>query len=356
MITLKNVKTAAGDVVTHTIESPLNHTIDGMGRLLMLPALVDVDSHYSNEELVPHSERCIRSGISRLFDGRGKSPKELMAMTTPELIGPLSLFHYIDGSRTDEYDSIGRAKNKCIGIKANIDLGTSPATVQQVSTLDRLFQIAAQENLIVTLSLVQGKGSHKEQKEFAFSTIVQAITLAEKYSNQLCLQHLRTAEEVTLIKEAKENGILVYGEIAYPHLFIHERSIEADHAAKMQYFLPTSQDQEALWKGINDRTIDMIGSGNLLAPPELFLPLLMHAVKTNQLRLEVLSAATRLNSESIFRLPPNKDIILVDMETAEPFPQQLIEELHLSPEFKKLQLTGWTKFTIAHEQLISSKG
>lgn len=353
MITLKNVKTASGDVVTHTIESPLTHTIDGMGRLLMLPALIDVDSHFSSDELVPYSERCIRSGISRLFDSRGKSPKELLAMTTPELIGPLSLFHYIDGARTDEYDSIGKAKNKCIGIKANIDLTSSPASPQRVSKLDRLFQLAAQENLVVTLSLVQGKGSHKEQKEFAYGSIVQAITLAEKYSNQLCLQHLRTAEEIALVKDAKENGILVYGEIAYPHLFIHEQSIVADQATKTQFFLPTAQDQEALWNGINDRTIDMIGSGNLLAPPELFLPLLIHGVKTKRLKLEALSAATRLNAESIFRLPQNKDIILVDMEMSEPFPQALIDSLHLSEDFAKLQLTGWTKFTIAHEQLIS---
>lgn len=350
MITLKNVKTITGDVVNYTIDSPVTHTIDGMSRLLMLPALIDIDSFFHQDTIVQHAETCLKSGISRIFDGRGKSPKTLATMTIPELVGPLSIFHYIDGSLIDEYDFIGKAKKQCIGVKAIIELTSSPISTQRLAALDRLFQIAAQENLIVTVSLAQGNGSLKEQRDLAITTIVQAITLAEKYSNQLCLQHLRTAEELVLVKEAKENGILVYAEIAYPHLFISERDIRGER--KSAHFLPNIQDQDALWNGLNDGTIDMIGSGNLLTPPELLLPLLIGATKTKGLRLEKLVAITRLNIESIFRLPPNKDIILVDLEKNEPFPLNLIEEHLLSPEFKNLKLNGWTQYMIAHEELI----
>jgi dihydroorotase len=294
----------------------------------------------------------MRGGITQIFDGHGKAPKALAAMTTPEKVGPLTIFYYIDGADTDEYDYIGKAKKNCIGIKISIDLASTPITPQYAATLDRLYQIAAQENLVVTVSLAQGNASPLEQKKHAYMTVVQALALAEKYSNQVCLQHLRTLEEITLLKDAKNNGILAYGEVACPHLFISNRDVSEKTNDGALPFLPSPQDQEVLWAAVKDGTIDMIGTGNSLTTPELFLPLLIGAIKTKGLKLETITAATRVNIESIFRLPQNNDLILVDLETTAPFPATIAEELGLVEGLKKLQLTGWSKYTIASGEII----
>lgn len=355
MITLKNVKTVGGTIVDQIIDSPVPHTIDGMNRLLLMPAIIDIDSVFVKDDVVKHAELCMKGGITRIFDSSARAPKALLTMTTPEVVGPLTVFYYLDGATTDEYDYIGKAKKNCIGIKVSVDLAASPIKPPHVSTLDRLFQIAGQENLVVTISLAQGKGSPAEQRNHAYAAVVQAITLAEKYSNQLCLQHLRTADEITLLKDAKNNGILAFGEVACPHLFLSNKDVRESLNDGTNPFLPSPEDQDVLWENVKNGTIDMIGTGNHLTTPELFLPLLINATKTRGLKLDTITATTRVNVENIFRLPPNNDVILVDMETTQAFPAKLAADLGLVDRLKSLQLTGWTKYTIAHGEIIPAK-
>lgn len=321
----------------------------------MMPAIIDIDSAFISDDTVKHAELCMKGGITRIFDSRARAPKALATMTSPEVVGPLTIYYYLDGKVTDEFDSIGKVKKNCIGIKVAVDLSSSPISQQHFAAVDRLFQIAGQENLVVTVALAQGKGPVDAQRKHAYATMVQAITLTEKYSNQLCIQHLRTADEVALLKEAKNNSLLVYGEVACPHLFISNHDVKESLNDGTIPFLPTPEDQNVLWENVNKGIIDFIGSGNNLFSPELFLPLLLSATKTRGLKLDTLIGTTKVNIEAVYMLPQNNDVILLDMETTQSLPAQMITNLGLSDRLKKLQLTGWTKYTIAHGEIIAGK-
>lgn len=341
MITLKNVKNVAGQVVEHVIESSQSKTLDGEGRLLMLPACIDTDALLpSNPQTAKERDawtgearRYLHAGFSTLFESTSCSASQLQQaqrFPIPNSL-PLHIHRFFDGTVPEEFDLIGKMQSSVVGIKISLDLADKSIAPPHTSALDRLFQVAAQENMIVAMTLMQGKGSASEQRETAIKTIKQAIDLAEKYSAQLCLQHLRTKEELALVKQAKESGILIYIEVAYAHLFLDEKD-----TTKSETFLPSVEDQEVLWSGVREGAIDMVGSAGLLLPPELFLPLML-----DRLSWEILVERTRKSPEDIFRLHPTSDLILVDLETKKPIPQEIVKQYPHMAKWENGTLSGW---------------
>lgn len=367
MITLKNIKTLSGDVTDHTIESSASQLIEGHGHLLMLPALIDTDAlktvSFQNdgaEAWLAKARTYLSAGITTLFDARAQPASNLLehlnqaqSALRKEKLG-LHYYCYCDGNEPALYDMIGKIKQKCVGIKISLDLSDKPIAAPHLSAIDRIFQIAAQENLIVIVALIQGEGDVAQQRKTASQSVEKVISFAQKYSAELCLQHVRTAEELTLAKQAKDSGILVYTETAYIHLFVSDKEFtHRDKKKDKTYFLPTKRDQDALWKGINDGTIDMVGSAGLLAPPQIFLTMMLQEYLKGNLQLSRLIEVTRSNAESIFRLPHNEDAVLVDLVEEVAVPANLINEEHPQYLWQNKQFKGWVKYTIAGDTVHS---
>ncbi|MEI8124419.1 MAG: hypothetical protein WCG42_01535 [Parachlamydiaceae bacterium] len=328
MITIKNVKTSAGTIVNHTIDNSNSQVIDGERRLLMIPTMIDIDAIMKTDLNENITNRYIAAGITTIFDAEARSAEEMLKRQeqTTKQPSPLRVHYFYKGNNPNEFSLIGKIKQSVAGIKISFDLAEKPIAAPHTSALDRIFQIAAQENMIVVIALLQGKGDTKEQRKTASTHVEHAIKLAEKYSTELCLQHVRTKEELALIKEAKQRGQLVYTEVAYPHLFITEKDFPNGMILNGPVlFLPNDDDQNALWEGIRSGAVDMIGSsGILLSPPELLLPLLLQAHEEKKISLDKIIEITRVNQEAIFRLPQNHDVVLIDPAGNQTIPEELL--------------------------------
>jgi dihydroorotase-like cyclic amidohydrolase len=365
MITLKNVKTVSGTVIDHTIESSQSQMIEGYGHLLLLPAFIDPDALKTvdvnaGKTWLEQARGYVSSGITTVFDAHGRPAHEVLehlnsvqAALRTEKIG-LQYHCFCDGNEPAQYDSIGKIKQKVVGIKISVDLDGKPIAAPHLSAIDRIFQIAAQENLVVTAALVQGHADPSEQRKEAYRSMKKLISFAEKYSAELCLQHVRTSDELTLIKEAKDNGILVFAEAAYIHLFVSDKEFKhVDEKDGRVFFLPNKDDQDALWRGVNDGSLDMVGSAGLLSPPQLFMPMMLQAHLQGRLPLSKLIEVARANTESIFRIPHTEDVVLVDLvEEKEPH-QELFGKNHPLFLWQGKKLKGWPKYTVASGNVYS---
>ena len=93
-----------------------------------------------------------------------------------------------------------------------------------------------------------------------------AITLAEKTQCPLYIVHLSSKKGLDLIRAAKRsNKVKIFAETCPQYLLLNNSLYKnSDHTEVMKYILSpplrTSQDQEALWKGVLDKTIDVIAT------------------------------------------------------------------------------------------------
>lgn len=352
MITLKNVKTLSGAHLTHTIECPHSETIDCGGKLLMMPALIDTDAYLGQVSSKPlemaawtrRVQSYLTAGISTVFDAMPHDTlalKDRLREATQMLHSsniPAHVHFFCNGDLAENFDAIGKIKASVVGLK--ISFGASEAASKthafpSQSSFERLFQIAAQDNLIVVISLNQEEKPHDNKLTYRF--IEKAIAAAERYSTELCFQNVQRAEELKVIKSAKERGILVYTQVALSHLFGKD-----------------SEDKKVLFEGLKNNSIDFIGSAGRQCDPALMLPLLFEACQDGTLDMESIIRVTRINQESIFRLPLNKDIVLIDTETKKTIPEAILAKCPALTHLKGKQIAGWPSHIIAGGQLFTS--
>lgn len=332
LITFKNVKTHEGFITDVVAGSPVVETIDAQSQLLSLPTFIDVGSNFnapletSDEAFATQAKTILQAGITSIFSKPiDPHAAEILNNQTVETLKhlnvPLQINFFADGTHLANFNDVGKFKSFYKGIKTSIDLKNSSLPPFK-NALDRLFQIAAQEDLIVIIDLLQNTNTLSMQREMALENIITAIELTEKYSGQLYIQHIRTQEEIALIESAKDQQLLVFADVSYPHLFNHDSS-PFQNLFLPTTFLPTPEDQCILWKALNRGYIDVVSSGcqqilnqESSITVRQWLPTMLYAYHQERLSLPTLVALTRVNPENIFSIPPNTNVVLSDESLA----------------------------------------
>jgi dihydroorotase len=249
------------------------------------------------------------------------------------------------------------------------------------SSLHALFCLASRHDLIVAVHaedermikkrtlLFKGETSphiHSiiRNANVAAKAVAKAISLSKLYRTKLYIAHVSTKAELDLIRKAKDKGLSVYAEATPHHLFLSDNAYGLlGTRALMNPPLRSEEDRQALWQAIHDGTIDTIGSDH--APHtleekmqpfgkahagvpgiETTLPLLFTAYDEGLITLEKIVALTRTNSEKIFSLPSNNDVVLVDLKKEKKLVEKdLKTRCGWSPYTGKM-LKGWPAITI----------
>jgi dihydroorotase len=203
--------------------------------------------------------------------------------------------------------------------------------------------------------------------------VKKAIALAEKYRVRLCILHLSTQEELELVKRAKDKHLHVYAEVAPHHLFFNQSAYRKwGNLVQMNPPLRDQGDQEALWQGVQDGTVDFLGTDHAphtltekqlpygKAPSgvpgvELLLPLMATACVEGRLSFKRLIELTKTNIERIFQLPANPDWVWIDLKTKHTVnDHELRTKVKWSP-YAGMQLTGWPVYTLCQDALFQTK-
>jgi dihydroorotase len=178
-----------------------------------------------------------------------------------------------------------------------------------------------------------------------------------------------TINEIKAIAAAKKEGLPIFAEVSPHHLFL----TIADYAKGGCYLkvnppLRTECDRIALWKALNDGTIDAIGSDH--APHtsqekelpyyevpsgvpniETTLPLLLDAYHHGMITLETITRVTRYNIEAFFHLPENDDLVLVDLNLSQKVTAAKLKSKCGWTPFEGRELKGWPVYTLLKNRL-----
>ncbi len=183
------------------------------------------------------------------------------------------------------------------------------------------------------------------------------IRLAKEIGNRIYIVHTSTSEEIQMIRENK-NQVQVYCEVTPHHLLLNEQILETvGNYGKVNPPLRTLSDNEALWEGIRDGTVDTIGTDHAPhtleeknlpyteAPSgfpglETALPLLLNEVRLGKLSMQRLVRLTSKRTAEIFGLDDTgalaegkkADLVVVDMNrTVEVKPGKFATKARYSP-------------------------
>ncbi len=170
-------------------------------------------------------------------------------------------------------------------------------------------------------------------------SVARDIHLAEITGGHLHVGHVSTAGAVTLIREARNRGIHVTGEVTPHHLVLTDAETAGyDTNTKMSPPLRSAADVDACIEGLADGTLDAIATDHAPhavhekdvefteAPPgvlglETALPVVLELVRSGRLSPAQLIAALTCNPAQVFHLDAGRlvrgapgDVVIFDPE------------------------------------------
>lgn len=281
---------------------------------LCLPGLIDAHVHLREpggehkEDMTSGSAAALAGGVTMVLD---------MPNTYPAIVDRQSLDHkrqlaiakalcdmgfYLGAAETNASEAAALG-SQAVGLKIYLDQTYGPLRMRNLPALLRHFRAWPAHRPIAV---------HAEGLSMAL-----AIGLAWSFGRRLHLCHVSLADEIALIRAAKENGAKVTCEVTPHHLFLTE--VDARRLGpygSMRPALATEADRQALWDNLD--VVDCIATDHAPhtraekegpdPPPgvpglETMLPLLLTAVAEGRLNLEQLVELTHNGPRRVFLLP-----------------------------------------------------
>ena len=401
MIEVRDVQTLDGKTTNYFIESVIHRTIDAKG-LTLLPALIDPPVHFRipgaehKEDWRTAAKAAIRGGVTTVFDMPNTTPscitkerlEEKMKLIDSQLFDakiPLRYRLYLGADRS-HLNEIGKTKREIIGLKIYMGSSTGDLLMDDKASLERAFEIAKKEDVLVAIhaedeEMIQKlKKKHEGKTDPALHSVIrppiaaaraveQAISLVQKYHTRLYIAHMSTKGELDLVRAAKKQKLPVFAEATPHHLFLDDRLYgKIGASALVNPPLRSQREREALWEAVHDGTIDTIGTDHAphtleekkrpfgSAPSgfpsiELYLALLLNAYHEKKISLEKIVSLTHTNPQEIFRLKPNSDVVLIDLNKIKRIDNpSLATKAKWSP-YEGWTLKGWPRYTICQGQV-----
>ena len=400
MITIENAVDVAGLAITHTIPSNQNFTLDAKG-LMLLPGLIDPHVHFRTPGLT-HKEdwqtaarAALAGGYTTVFDMPNTLPPTITAAYLSEkktIINaqlhaakiPLR-YELFFGADKNHLTEIAEVAKEVIGIKVFMGCSTGNLVIDDDESLQAVFKIATAHDLIVAVhaedehairaNKANFKGKldypqHSELRNIEVATIAvkKAIDYARFYSTRLYILHVSSLDEIALIRAAKEEGLKVYAETTPHHLFLNESAYgDLQGFAVVNPPLRAARHNQAVLDAINAGIIDTIGSDHAphtraekeqaygacpsgMPGIETTLPLLLTAYHRGLIDLATILRITVHNPRQIFRLTPNDDVVLVDLNLTKKVDNNALHTKCQWSAFAGLELQGWPRYTIVQGQ------
>lgn len=406
MIEIHKVQTTDGHRIDCSIPSDESVSIDAE-ELMLFPALIDPHVHFRvpgaeyKEDWKSAAAAAIAGGVTTVLDMPNNAPacstasalhgkEEIIRSQLDSVQIPLRYGLYL-GADKRHLQEIPKLRQRIIGLKIYMGSSTGDLLIDDAASLRDAFQIAAENDLLVAVhaedeALLKERRArfsgrrdaavHSEirSSEAAERAVEQAIRLAEETKARLYIAHVSTKAELKLIRSAKKQGLSVYAEATPHHLFLNDSAYaKLDTLALVNPPLRSKEDQEALWEGIHDETIDTIGTDHAphtleekkkpygSAPSgipsiEFYFALLLNAHAEKKLSLEQIVSLTHTRPQEIFRLPIDDDVVLVNLLEKRTIEASMIRSKAGWSPYLGMTLRGWPHYTICQGRLFQLDG
>jgi len=221
--------------------------------LIKFPGLLDIHVHLREpgaihkEDFFSGSQAAIAGGFTYILD---MPNNPLPTLTLDRLQEKISLsqkavcdigFHFgTDGHNLDQFPLVWD-NPQVFGLKIYCNHTTGTLLIEDQKLLEKIFEVWQSDKPI----LVHAEGQQLEM----------AIELSQKYAQRLHVCHISQASEVATVRQAKKNKLPITAGVTPHHLFLTNQD-----ANIMKPPLGTQADQDALWEGLLDNTIDLVES------------------------------------------------------------------------------------------------
>ena len=262
------------------------NSIDCTG-YIALPSGIDPHVHFrtpgqeEKEDWHTGSQAALQGGVTTVFD----MPNNTISIDTVQklqakkaIIKKSAQIHYAlyIGATNTNLEEVKKADGKAIGVKVYYGASTGDLLLDNDEALKALFEanlqmpivLHAEKDSIITaqakkLKKYTGKDIHGKirNREAAIRALKTILPLIKKTGAKVHVTHMSTAEELNLVRQAKKDALNITCDVTPHHLtFTEEDVLKQGFRLKVNPPIRTRKDVEALWRGIQDGTIDMIAS------------------------------------------------------------------------------------------------
>ncbi len=317
--------------------------------LEIIPGVIDPHVHVRDlgqsekENWTSASDAALRGGVTTVFDMPNNKPPtvNLKNLNLKRKKAESAKVNYkfniaATAQNLSELEELLETKPKDVSaLKLFLAGSNSDEYVDNKDVIKRIFDISQKYDLPVIVHTELQKCVEKYSEKITNPTVFDhnfmrnrecsikgtelVISMAKEIGNKLYLAHISTAEEIEIIKAAKDK-CRVYCEITPHHLLLNETILKsAGNFGKVNPPLRNEKDNATILQGIIDGTVDTIGTDHaphLLseklkdyseAPSgfpglETALPLLLNEVNSGKFSLNRLIELTSGNTAKIFNL------------------------------------------------------
>lgn len=343
----------------------------------VLPGIIDVHTHMRDpglthkEDFTSGSRACARGGVTTFIDMPNTIP---VTVTEKALMDKKAMMvgrSYVDygfhfgGSKKDNSEEIKKVLDKVASTKIFLNMSTGDMLIEDKKVVENIFR----ESKIISVHAEEGM-------------VEKAIEFCKKYDKELYLCHLSKASEIELLKQAKAEGVKVFGEVTPHHLFLNVEDVNATERSKMllrmKPELKERSDNEALWKALAVGTLDSIGTDHAphlieeklakltygVPSVENSLEMMLNGVKENRITFERLIEVMCKNPAKIFKIKNKGDIavgydgdlVIIDINDNSPIKDdKVITKANWTP-FENCNRGGRVLTTILRGEIVYNKG
>ena len=362
--------------IDENIQAEGHEIVDAQSNYV-LPGIIDVHTHMRDpglthkEDFTSGSKACARGGVTTFIDMPNTIPvtvTEKALMDKKDMMVGRSYVDYgfhFGGSKKDNSEEIKKVLDKVASTKIFLNMSTGDMLIENEKVVENIFR----ESKIISVHAEEGM-------------VEKAIEFCKKYDKELYLCHLSKASEIELLKQAKAEGVKVFGEVTPHHLFLNVDDINATERSKMllrmKPELKEKSDNEALWKALADGTLDSIGTDHAphlieeklakltygVPSVENSLEMMLNGVKENKITFERLIEVMCKNPAKIFKIKNKGDIavgydgdlVIVDINDNSPIKDdKVITKANWTP-FENCNRGGRVLTTILRGEIVYNKG
>ncbi len=339
--------------------------------LKKFPGFIDVHVHLrepgatQKEDFLTGSKAAVAGGFTFIID-MPNNPLPTFSLEALEEKIALSKkaiceigFHFGTNGKNLESFRAAYEHPRVFGLKVYLNHTTGDFLIDDPKVLEAIFVAWESPKPI----MVHAEGARIEE----------CIALAKKYNRRLHVCHISQKEEVEMVRKAKKMKLKVTAGATPHHLFLIDKDIlKLGPFAMMKPPLGTQKDQDALWQGLTDGTIDLVESDHaphtkeekLAEKPAFGVPnlettlgLLFKAVHDKKITAEDVIRLLHDNPRKIFNLPQQKNTY-IELNSDKPYfvgQNGYQTKCGWSP-FDGWQLFGKTENVILRGKKIMSRG
>ena len=214
----------------------------------------------------------------------------------------------------------------------------------------------------------------------ATEAVSRAAILAEWTGARIHILHVSSADELRPLREAKLRGVDITAETA-PHYLLLDEHAYTEKGSLIRVNPPVREKhhQDALWRAVADRTIDMIATDHAphathekhkddiwqtdcgFCGVETQMPLMLTQVRAGRLGLTDYVRMTSTAPAMAFGLYPLKgalqpgsdaDIVVIDLERQETINFETLQSIGSSTPFNRTKVTGLPIHTLVRGRFV----